>query len=283
MTMPNRVAKPAGVALPVAAAVALVLAASAAGAQETAARPVALEEILVTAERRAENVQDVPVSITTIGGEKLTILGSGGEDIRFLSGRIPSLLIESSFGRAFPRFYIRGLGNTDFDLNASQPVSLVYDEVVQENPILKGFPVFDLDMVETFRGPQGTLFGRNTPAGVVKFNSAAPTRETEGFVRASYGSYNTINLEGAISGPLGENWSARLSGLYQTRDDWVDNAYTGKKDAYEGYDEGAARLQLHVRRRRHDDRAAQRARRAASRARRACSAPTSSSPAPTSW
>jgi iron complex outermembrane receptor protein len=87
---------------------------------------------------------------------------------------VPSLNIESSFGRAFPRFYIRGYGNTDFRLNASQPVSLVYDDVVQENPILKGFPAFDLERIEVLRGPQGTLFGRNTPAGVVKFESAKP-------------------------------------------------------------------------------------------------------------
>ena len=72
------------------------------------------------------------------------------------------------------RFYIRGLGNTDFDLNASQPVSLVYDDVVFENPVLKGFPVFDTDRIEVLRGPQGTLFGRNTPAGVVKFDSVKP-------------------------------------------------------------------------------------------------------------
>ena len=66
-------------------------------------------------------------------------------------------------------------GNTDFDLNASQPVSLIYDDVVQENPILKGFPVFDLEQIEVLRGPQGTLFGRNTPAGVVKFDSVKPS------------------------------------------------------------------------------------------------------------
>ena len=124
MFTPDRIAQRAAPALTLAAAIGLVLATSAAGAQEAGAQPIALEEILVTAQRRAENVQDVPVSISTLGGEKLTILGSGGEDIRFLSARIPSLLIESSFGRAFPRFYIRGLGNTDFDLNASQPVSL---------------------------------------------------------------------------------------------------------------------------------------------------------------
>jgi iron complex outermembrane receptor protein len=222
--------------------VGLVLSAAAAQAQQS--EPVVLETVYVTAERRAENVQDVPVSVTAVGGEKLTVLGSGGEDVRFLSARIPSLLIESSFGRAFPRFYIRGLGNTDFDLNASQPVSLIYDDIVQENPILKGFPVFDLAQVETYRGPQGTLFGRNTPAGVVKFTSAAPTREAEGFFRASVGSYGTTNIEGAIGGALGKNWSARLSGLWQSRNDWVDNGYTGEEDAYEGYDELAGRVQF---------------------------------------
>ncbi|MDQ9335642.1 Plug domain-containing protein, partial [Escherichia coli] len=71
--------------------------------------------------------------------------------------------------------YIRGYGNTDFNTYASQPVSLVYDDVVQENAFLKGFPIFDLEGLEVLRGPQGTLFGRNTPAGVVKFNSVKPT------------------------------------------------------------------------------------------------------------
>jgi iron complex outermembrane receptor protein len=246
MHRPDRRALAPTTRLTVAVAVGLTLAAAAAGAQETAtdSSAIMLETVYVTAERRSENVQEVPISVSTLTDEKLNILASGGEDIRFLSARIPSLLIESSFGRAFPRFYIRGLGNTDFDLNASQPVSLIYDEVVQENPILKGFPVFDLAMIETFRGPQGTLFGRNTPAGVIKFNSAAPTRELEGYVRASYGEYGTANVEGAVSGALGDNWSARFSILGQHRDDWVDNAFTGKKDQYEGYDELAARVQF---------------------------------------
>src|SRR5688572_25617469 len=99
-----------------------------------------VEEIVVTAQRRSESLQDVPVSVATINDETLAALTSGGADVRALAGRVPSLNIESSFGRTFPRFYIRGLGNTDFDLNASQPVSFVYDDVVLENPILKGFP-----------------------------------------------------------------------------------------------------------------------------------------------
>lgn len=202
-----------------------------------------LQDITVTAQKREENIQDVPVSVATIGGEKLEILGSGGLDVRFLSARLPSLNIESSFGRAFPRFYIRGLGNTDFDLNASQPVSLVYDDVVLENPILKGFPVFDLDRIEVLRGPQGTLFGRNTPAGIVKFESKRPTRQAEGYAQLAYGSFNTVNFEGAISGPLSDDWSARFSAMYQRRDDWVDNTFSGENDALGGYDEAAFRAQ----------------------------------------
>ncbi len=203
-----------------------------------------LEDVIVTAQRREESIQDVPVAVSTLSDEKLDVLASGGNDIRFLSARLPSLQIESSFGRAFPRFYIRGLGNTDFDLNASQPVSLVYDDVVQENPILKGFPVFDLEMVEMFRGPQGTLFGRNTPAGVLKFNSARPSRERGGYLRASYGDDASANVEGAVGGAIGENWAMRFSGFYQHRDDWVDNVQTGEGDALEGYDELAGRVQF---------------------------------------
>jgi iron complex outermembrane receptor protein len=228
-----------------AAAIAMALPLPAAWAQTTAT----LEAVMVTAQRRVENVQQVPISVTAVGGEKLDILASGADDIKFLSARLPSLLIESSFGRAFPRFYIRGLGNTDFDLNASQPVSLVYDDVVQENPILKGFPVFDLEQVEMFRGPQGTLFGRNTPAGVVKFNSVRPSRDGGGYVQASYGDDGNTNVEGAVGGALGEHWAARFSGLYQHRDNWVDNVRPApvgviNKNAFEGFNEFAGRLQF---------------------------------------
>mgnify|MGYP000692188886 CR=1 FL=1 len=146
-----------------------------------------LQTITVTADRRVENIRDVPSSVTALQGDILEALGTSGQDVRALSGRVPSLNIESSFGRAFPRFYIRGYGNTDFRLNASQPVSLVYDDVVQENPILKGFPIFDVDRVEVLRGPQGTLFGRNTPAGVVKFDSVKPSMKQEGYGSISFG------------------------------------------------------------------------------------------------
>ena len=229
-------------------AIALMLPAQAAFAQDaqTTSTPSAttLDTVQVTAQRKVENLQDVPVSVSTINAQELDVFGAGGNDVRFLSGRVPSLNIESSFGRAFPRFYIRGYGNTDFRLNTSQPVSLVYDDVVQENPILKGFPVFDMDRVEVLRGPQGSLFGRNSPAGVVKFESARPSQETSGYGKLGVGSDNMVNFEGAVGGALTENWSARASALFQRRDDWVTNDFAGPNDGFEGYDESAARVQF---------------------------------------
>ena len=208
-----------------------------------------LQSVTVTAQRRTENIKEVPVSVTQIKGEKLDVLVSGGEDIRVLAGKVPSLNVESSNGRTFPRFYIRGYGNTDFNTFASQPVSLIYDDVVQENPILKGFPIFDLAGVEVLRGPQGTLFGRNTPAGVVKFESEKPNmRKIEGYYNGSIASHNTVNVDGAVNVPLSDKWAMRFSTLRQHRDDYVGNfadpAFTVKRNELDGYNEHAERLQL---------------------------------------
>jgi len=209
-----------------------------------AVEPGKLPTVTVTAERRRENIKDVPSSISTISGELLDVINTGGQDLRGLAGRVPNLNIESSFGRAFPRLYIRGYGNTDFRLNASQPVSLVYDDVVQENPILKGFPAFDVAGIEVLRGPQGTLFGRNTPAGVVKFDSVRPTRNFEGYGSISAGTFSTINAEGALNMPTGQDSALRLSLLNQTRDDWVKNTVpTGLTQDFEGYRDTALRGQ----------------------------------------
>lgn len=202
-------------------------------------------EVLVTAQKKSENINDVPLAVTAVSGEKLDAILSSGGDIRVLSARVPSLTLESSFGRTFPRPYIRGLGNTDFDLNASQPVSFVYDEVVLETPVLKGFPLFDIAQVEVLKGPQGTLFGRNTPAGVLKFDSVKPSDTFGGYAQASYATHSTINLEGAVGGPIAEGLlSGRISALYQHRDNWVDNTLTPKKNDSEGYDQFAIRGQL---------------------------------------
>ncbi|NHH88469.1 TonB-dependent receptor [Pseudoalteromonas sp. MB47] len=211
-----------------------------------AAKNNQLEVIQITARKRVENAQEVPVAVSALQGDNLDAYSSAGMDIRFMNAKIPSLSIESSFGRSFPRFYVRGLGNTDFDLNASQPVSLVVDEVVQENAILKGFPVFDVARVEVLRGPQGTLFGRNTPAGLVKFDTVKPSQEFEGYGSVSYGSRGAVDFEGAVGGGLTDRLSTRVSILWQEKDDYIDNRAPGfeQDDVLGGYTEKAARIQF---------------------------------------
>lgn len=212
----------------------------------TKEKVVGVEVIEVTARKRTENVKDVPISVSALTTKKLDVLGSSGMDVRALSAKVPSLLIESSFGRTFPRFYIRGLGNTDFDLLASQPVSLIYDDVVLENALTKGMPMFDLERVEVLRGPQGTLFGRNTTAGIIKVQSKKPTQDFDASVSASYGSYDTTDLRLAVGGGLTDTLSARVALLQQDRADWIDNKAPGfeQNDQLGGYSETAGRLQL---------------------------------------
>ncbi|MFT6898611.1 MAG: iron complex outermembrane receptor protein, partial [Paraglaciecola sp.] len=203
-----------------------------------------LEKITVTAQKRTQSIQDVPISIATLNGERFESIFSGGDDILALAVRVPGLYAESSNGRVAPRFYIRGLGNTDFDLAASQPVSIVMDDVVKENVILKSFPLFDVERVEVIRGPQGTLFGRNTTAGIIKFDSVKPSSDFDAYLKSSVANLGSVNFEAAVGGGLAEDWSGRLSVLSQERGDWIDNAYTGEENAFGGFDEKAWRGQL---------------------------------------
>ncbi|HEY7799304.1 MAG TPA: TonB-dependent receptor plug domain-containing protein, partial [Hyphomonadaceae bacterium] len=204
----------------------------------------ALEIVIITANQREENLQDVAISATALPTDQLETIFSGGEDVLALATRVPGLYAESSNGRVAPRFYIRGLGNTDFDLAASQPVSIIMDDVVMENVVLKSTPVFDLDRVEVYRGPQGTLFGRNTTAGIVRFTSMKPTEAFDARAQASYGSYGTFTFDGAVGGAIAPGVQARASLLYSHRDDWIDNTFTPGEDELGGYDEIAGRLQL---------------------------------------
>ncbi|QJU59009.1 TonB-dependent receptor [Sphingomonas sp. AP4-R1] len=214
-----------------------------------------LGTITVTAERRSENLMNVPISVGVASGDAVRDFQAGGDDtLLTLSGRVPSLYVESTTGRIFPRFYIRGLGNVDFYLGASQPVEIIQDEVVLEHVILKSNPVYDIAQVEVLRGPQGTLFGRNTTAGIIKFDTNKPTMNWEGRGSVSYGTKNSVNVDAGVGGPIvADKIAFRLSGLFQHRDDWVDNVYVGpktddtvspKKNALGGFDEKDVRLQF---------------------------------------
>ena len=220
------------------------LTAALATAAPALAQEATVSEIVVTAQKRSENLQDVPLSVAAVDGEELQTIAAAGDDILALAARVPALYAESSNGRIAPRFYIRGLGNSDFDIAASQPVSIIMDEVVMENVVLKSTPLFDLDRMEVLRGPQGTLFGRNTTAGIIKFDTIKPSDTLSARATASVGTFNTVTFDGGIGGPLSDSLSARASVLVQHRDDWISNGFTGKNDVMGGFDEVAARLQF---------------------------------------
>ena len=211
--------------------------------------------IVVTAQRRAENTMSVPISVSVLKSEALREYQAAGADtLLSLSGKVPSLYVESTTGRIFPRFYIRGLGNIDFYLGASQPVTLIQDDVVEEHVVLKSNPAFDIAQVEVLKGPQGSLFGRNTTAGIVKFDTVQPTSSFAGQASASYGRFNSVNVDAGVGGPLTSDGSIafRLSGLYQHRDNWISNVYAGPSDdgtvpgknVMGGFNERDVRLQL---------------------------------------
>ncbi len=229
--------------------------AQAAPVQEQAAPEEGLGDIVVTAERRSENLQKVPLSVGVASGDALRAYTAGGDDtLLALSGRVPGLYVESTTGRIFPRFYIRGLGNIDFYLGASQPVTIIQDDVILEHVVLKSNPVFDVRQVEVLRGPQGSLFGRNTTAGIIKFDTNKPTNEFDSRASASVGSYNSVSLDAGVGGPLIKDLLAiRLSTLIQHRENYVDNRFAGvsadntatpRKDAMGGFDDRNVRVQL---------------------------------------
>ncbi len=211
--------------------------------------------VVVTAQRRSENTLTVPVAVSVIRPETLHDYdAAGGDTLLSLSGKVPSLYVETSTGRIFPRFYIRGLGNIDFYLGASQPVEIIQDDVVEEHVVLKSNPVFDVADVEVLKGPQGSLFGRNTTAGIVKFDTAQPSETWAGQGSVSYGRFSSVNADAGIGGPLTKDGSIsfRLSGLFQHRNNWISNVYTGPSDdgtvgghnKLNGFDERDVRLQV---------------------------------------
>ncbi|RPH99479.1 MAG: TonB-dependent receptor [Lysobacterales bacterium] len=208
------------------------------------AEELMLEEIIVTAQKREQTLADVPAAVSAISGELANEFLGGAQDIRALAARVPGLNIETSNGRTQPRFYLRGLGNIDFDVNANQPVAMIYDEIALENNTLRSLPLFDVERIEVLKGPQGSLFGRNTNAGVIKIDSVRPGTERDGYFSAAYGSRETFVTEAASNFSFSDTLNMRASLKYQERGAWIDNTYNGPGDDFGEFDEFAWRLQF---------------------------------------
>jgi len=205
-----------------------MLAASPATAQ-SGKEEASSDEIVVTATKRAENVQSVPISVSAIGGEALS--RSRVTNVDDLVTKVANLQLTSIVGDNTPIFALRGVSMSDYSLNQSSPVATYYDEVYKGNFAFLGVAMFDLERVEVLRGPQGTLYGKNTTGGAVNIISRnAKLGDTSGYVNAGYGNYNRVDLNGAVNLPLGENAAVRLAGTYANADGWFRNVVPGKAD-----------------------------------------------------
>lgn len=210
-------------------------------AQPTAADEDVSGEIIVTAQKRSESLQNVPIAITAISADQLTERGiRNSVDV---AAATPNLQINETAGSGTqPAVFLRGIGLNDFSLNNSGPVAIYLDEVNLSSFGAQNFSLFDMARVEVLRGPQGTLYGKNTTGGAVNFVTQLPGAEWNGGASASYGSFRSTRIEAAVGGPLSDTLGIRLAGLRNYSRGFFTNLATGEKS--NGADLWAARATL---------------------------------------
>ena len=185
-----------------------------------AAQEAGLEEVVVTAQRREQNLQDVGVSVAAVSGDDARELGV--TDSRDIARIAPGVIFDSTAGGAInANLTIRGVSQSDFSANQESPNSIYIDDVYISSSSAASFPLYDLARVEVLRGPQGTLFGRASSGGLVNFIPNRPTAETSGYAEAAFGGSITDSVRG------------RLSGRYERADGWFENKLPGGEDSFE--------------------------------------------------
>jgi iron complex outermembrane recepter protein len=191
-------------------------------------------EIIVTAQKREENLQDIPLAVSVIGGE--AIANSGGTTLENAQYLVPSLNFRKSGTTLNQALFLRGVGTINFSIAAEPSVAAVLDGVVLSRAGEGFTDLFDVERVEVLRGPQGTLFGKNASAGVVSIVTKRPTNEFEGTVEASYFDKSEYRGRATINVPLGENLRSRFTGFYSEYDGNINNITLGRKvNGYKHY------------------------------------------------
>ncbi len=196
-------------------------------AADGAAGDAGLAEVVVTAQRRQESAQTVGIALSVLSGQDLADKGILG--VADLQDATPSLQVEPAFGGGQPQYRIRGVGFLDYTSNNASPIGVSVDDVAFALPIQTAGQLFDIDRIEVLRGPQGTLYGRNTTGGQINFITNRPTAETHAGFTAEYGSFNAVNAEGFVSGSLAEGLTGRLSLATEQGGDWQRNRDTGQR------------------------------------------------------
>ncbi len=186
-----------------------------------------LEEVVVTANRREERLQDVGISVTALGSDSLGNLNitTATDIIR----AVPSLKM-NAYSSSQVVFNIRGVAQNSYGDEQEPPVAVYQDDSYSSSINLASFPVFDLERVEALRGPQGTLFGRNATGGAIQFISRKPTEEFEGYAAATFGRFNQQIFEGALSGPFSDNWQGRIAFISNQDDGYIKELFPGQED-----------------------------------------------------
>lgn len=203
------------------------------------AEPANLADIVVTAQKRSENLRDVPINITAFGGDRLETMTT--RDIQDLTAYVPSFRVTNPGNAAVSALSLRGVGQRDINVHNEGAVALFVDGAYVSFIPAVAQPIFDVERIEILKGPQGTLFGRNATGGLINMVSRRPTDSFDAYATAQYGSYNELKLEGAIGGPLGEGVSARASVNYTRSDGYIKN---DNGPALNANDSLAGRLQL---------------------------------------
>lgn len=181
-----------------------------------------IESIVVTAQKREQSVQEIPISISAFNGNALKELGLNETDE--LGQFVPGLEISTSSGEGSQLIiFLRGAGLSDFNVNNAGPIGIYSDEVYISSPALTAFQFFDTQRLEILKGPQGTLYGRNTTGGAIKFVSNKPTEELEFSGRASFGSFSTSVVEAAVSGGFSDNVRGRFAFIKNDGDGHMRN------------------------------------------------------------
>jgi iron complex outermembrane receptor protein len=191
-------------------------------------REALLDEVTVTAQKREESVQDLPISVTAFSGDAMKALGFTNS-IQ-LAAQTPGLQTAQIFGEGnIPIVSIRGVGLIDFSEHNESPSAVYVDEFYKANLSGLDFQLFDLERAEVLRGPQGTLFGRNATGGLVHYITAKPSQTSDGYVDVTAGEYGKFIAEGAIGGGLTDTVAGRLSMIYSVHDGYVENAFPDRK------------------------------------------------------
>jgi iron complex outermembrane receptor protein len=200
-----------------------------------------VEAVVVTAQKRSENIQQVPISIQAFSGKQLQSLGiKSSVDLGAVTPNVDIALVAGPGNQ--PIITIRGIGLNDYDTNNAGPNGVYVDEVYLSSPAEQSFATFDLDRVEVLKGPQGTLYGRNTSGGAIDFVTRKPTDYYTGDFHFEYSNYETFNVEGGVGGPLAPNLDGRVSFVYNYSSGYVHNDYDDSPA--NGMNNYAARIQL---------------------------------------